>query len=40
MIDFCSQNWPRDPIFGFKTMKNMVKVIELETNLVDKLEKN
>lgn len=32
------KNWPNDPKFGFNVPKNMVKVIDPKTNLVDKLE--
>ncbi len=40
MIFFVHKNWPSDLVFGCKTMKSMMNLIELETNLVDKLEKN
>jgi hypothetical protein len=33
-----NKNLPNDPKFGFNVPKNMVKVIDPKTNLVDKLE--
>jgi hypothetical protein len=33
-----NKNWPNDPRFDFNVPKNMVKVIDPKTNLVDKLE--